>query len=128
MAKWSLDLDKYAEKCKEKIDETKKRVAFALYSSIAKKTPVDTGRARGNWHITVGNESFEVLERKGLGHYNEETDKINGSGDKPIFIQNNLPYIVGLEYGRSKQAPNGMVGLAMANVQKHIDEAVRGLK
>lgn len=128
MSKWSIDLGKYAKKTEQKIDDVKRKVAFSLYSSIAKKTPVDTGRARGNWHITVGKESFEVLERKGLSHFEEETSKINGSGDKPIYIQNNLPYIKALEYGHSKQAPNGMVGLAMANVQRHIQKAIAETK
>lgn len=52
--------------------------------------------------------------------------KLEGDvGDKTIYISNNLPYIVALEFGHSKQAPNGMVGVATANLKKKIDEAVR---
>ncbi len=81
----------------------------------------------------------------------EVAERIDGIGgkDETIYISNNLPYIATLEYGGypnpvqkgtwnkktksyeqrsangfSKQAPNGMVGITMANVQKVIREAV----
>lgn len=69
----------------------------------------------------------------------EEVDKIKeAKGDETIYISNNLPYICMLEYGGyskesktgktvngfSKQAPNGMVGVTMANYKKKIEEAV----
>lgn len=124
-------MKEYSKKCKENIDDTKKRVAFALYSSIVEKTPVDTGRARGNWHITVGGQSYEVFDNEAKTDSSVNTmitnglSQISGSGDKSIFIQNNVEYIVPLEYGKSKQAPNGMVGITVANMQRYIDEAIR---
>lgn len=70
-------------------------------------------------------------------------------GDETIYISNNLPYITMLEYGGypdpvkkgtynkktgqyevrsangfSKQAPNGMVGVTVANFKKNIDKAI----
>lgn len=150
MGSWSLDLNKYADKCKKNLNDVKKEVAFSLYSSIVKKTPVDTGRARGNWHISVGQESFETFgtetkvsdkqKVKGKKGNSEGAkvvstsalivggkEQIENSGDKPIFIQNNLPYIVALEYGHSKQAPNGMVGVTVANMKKYVDNAIAGV-
>ena len=49
MAEWSIDLSKYCDKQKLKIKEVRKAYAFGVYASIVKKTPVDTGRARGHW-------------------------------------------------------------------------------
>jgi hypothetical protein len=45
----------------------------------------------------------------------------------PIYIVNNLPYAIPLEYGHSSQAPQGMVRLAAIEFQQLVDEAVRGL-
>ena len=130
MAKWTMDLNKYAKKKKVEIKKVRKNYAFALYSSIVKKTPVDTGRARGNWNITVGHDDIlpkenTVPQFKSV----EEVPKVEG--DESIFISNNLPYITKLEYGGypnppkkgsgktingySKQAPQGMVGVTLAN-------------
>lgn len=129
------------------MNTVRKKVAVKLYDSIVKKTPVDTGRARGNWQISIGHDATETVNRedkKALGtvsaYKGEETGKLqNVKGDETIYISNNLPYIAKLEYGGygdnspsgktengfSKQAPNGMVGVTVANFKKHIDEAVR---
>ena len=124
MGGWSLDLNKYAEKCKKNLNDVKKEVAISLYSSIVKKTPVDTGRARGNWHISVGQENYDTFDKVTKSPLKSEYSKMENSGDKPTYIQNNLPYIVALEYGHSKQAPNGMVGITVANMQKYIEKAI----
>ena len=57
MAKWSVDLNKFTKATKDKILDVRKTFAFLIYSSVVKKTPVDTGRARGNWLISVNNPS-----------------------------------------------------------------------
>lgn len=98
-----------------------------MYESIVKKTPVDTGRARGNWQIGIGQDIISTTPRTNkTGNVSGETNKLSQvSGDETIYISNNLPYIVRLEYGSSKQAPNGMVGLTTATFKKKIDEAVK---
>ena len=138
-----MDLNKYAKKKKVEIKKIRKNYAFALYSSIVKKTPVDTGRARGNWNITVGHDDIlpkenTVPQFKSV----EEVPKVEG--DESIFISNNLPYITKLEYGGypnppkkgsgktrngySKQAPQGMVGVTLANNENIFESAVRSVK
>ena len=138
-----MDLNKYAKKKKVEIKKVRKNYAFALYSSIVKKTPVDTGRARGNWNITVGHDDTlpkenTVPQFKSV----EEVPKVEG--DETIYISNNLPYITKLEYGGypnppkkgsgktingySKQAPQGMVGVTLANNENIFESAVRSVK
>lgn len=48
--------------------------------------------------------------------------------DETIYIQNNLPYIKALEYGHSKQAANGMVGVTLANAEQYWKTAVARVK
>ena len=42
-----------------------------------------------------------------------------------IYLVNNLPYAVRLEYGWSKQAPAGMVRITAAEFQSIVDDAAR---
>ena len=143
MAKWTMDLNKYVKDKDTEIKEVRKTYAFALYSSIVKKTPVDTGRARGNWNITVGHDNTTASTRT-TPQFKSVTDVPKVEGDETIYISNNLPYITKLEYGGfpnppkkgngktvngySKQAPEGMVGVTLANNQNIFDSAVRSVK
>lgn len=104
-----------------------------IFTQVVQKTPVDTGRARGNWQISIGTDNTGELDRddkkqKGAkpSFLSEEASKLEGcKGDETIFISNNLPYIQALEYGSSKQAPNGMVGITMANIKRNIDKFIK---
>jgi hypothetical protein len=83
-----------------------REISFKLLASVIKKTPVKTGRARNNWNMSEGeiNTSIDTKARDNI------------SGKKDIFITNSLNYIMKLENGMpggSKQAPKGMVSLAI---------------
>ena len=162
MAQWSMDLSKYVKDKEVEIENVRKSYAFALYSSIVKKTPVgnpdfdeDSGRARANWQVTVGSPAsgeVEGRQKTPKGRDSMPTPK----GDESIFITNNVPYITTLEYGGypknpkkgsrtrkgikparyeimsqngySKQAPEGMVGVTLANNEAIFNSAVRSVK
>jgi len=85
------------------------KISFRALSSVIKKTPIDTGRAKNSWNLSEGkiDTSLDSSVR----------DEI--SGKKDVFITNSLPYINRLENGYSKQAPKGMVAIT-------INELVRG--
>ena len=143
MAKWSLDLTQYTNGKKVEIKEVRKAYTFALYSSIVKKTPVDTGRARGNWNITVGHDDTSASSRT-TPQFKSPSELPKAEGDETIYISNNLDYIAKLEYGGfpknpeggsgktvngySKQAPNGMVGVTLANNENIFNAALRSVK
>lgn len=99
------------------------------------KTPVDTGRAQCNWHTSINSPEPYIKDVDGTSDsptppmLMPEMDKIKSAkAEDTIYIQNNLPYIVGLEYGRSIQSPQGMVRLTMQEVSTYIDEAIKGVK
>ena len=138
MAKWSVDLNKFTKATKDKILDVRKTFAFLIYSSVVKKTPVDTGRARGNWLISVNNSSkanTSRIDKRKTGAEPSETIKQEekaklekAKGDESIYISNNLEYISALEYGHSKQAPSGMVGVTLANAESYWNKAVVSIK
>lgn len=87
-----------------------RRVAVDLHGRITLRTPVDTGRARAGW---------------GLG----EVPSVPGiqpiTGHQPVYITNNVPYIVYLEQGSSQQAPIGMVRVSLAEIEAEHDAIIR---
>ena len=82
---------------------------------VVMMTPVKDGRARGNWQITHNVPAAGTLdvEDKG-GRATIARESPNVAAIEPYehsYLTNNLDYIEGLEKGKSKQAPGGMVGL-----------------
>lgn len=109
-----------------------KKAAIVADQVAVTETPVDTGRARANWYVTVGKTSDdvggfdEVGERKsdarGAANAQRSLDRatagvapfVAGQGVRgSIFITNNVEYIGRLEEGSSAQAPQGMTRQAV---------------
>ena len=65
------------------------------------------------------------MERKGDATAQEVPKLNNCKAEDTIYISNNLPYIRALEYGHSKQAPNGMVGTTIAGIKDKIERFVK---
>jgi hypothetical protein len=106
-------------------DVAVKTVALAVTSAVVRGTPVDTGEARSNWIVTLGNPSFSVRPpflayprsrpadpRKFDETANAEAAIRAGvaviSGTKTgqtIYIQNNVRHIRRLNDGWSRQSP-----------------------
>jgi hypothetical protein len=91
-----------------------KAIAFDLFGEIVKLTPVDTGRARSNWHITADNPEYSTSSstQPAQPDYN-----LDVRGFPTVYISNGLHYIGLLEEGKSKQAPDGISKVALATVR-----------
>lgn len=108
-------------------------IALEYYKRITMKTPRDTGRAAGNWQISINQDSWSETSTKlpQKGSFSDsEASKLNKPGQlnfPTITISNALPYIIALEYGHSKQArnPAGMVRVTLSELNGW---AARGLK
>lgn len=138
MATWSVNLEKYAKVQKKHIKDVRRVFTFMLYDNIVMRTPVDTGRARGNWNVSTGTEDSSTSERT-TPKFTNFKQIPEAEGDQSYFITNNLPYIKKLEYGGypkhpkngsgktvngySRQAPNGMVGVTVAGVNDTFERA-----
>ncbi|PDT24461.1 HK97 gp10 family phage protein [Rhizobium hidalgonense] len=119
---FALDLRKFADSIPEElVKPVVQKFAMHALSSVVMKSPVDTGRFRGNWNVAVNAVDYSV---------SEVTDKSGGSTiakgvatieaaapEQAIFISNNVPYAVALENGHSKQAPAGVVALTFAELE-----------
>lgn len=117
------------------IRQTMKLAAHRILRRVVRSTPVDTGRARSNWQVGIGDEVTDDLEpyleyQKGTGSF-AETENANAAiaaGDErlrdykkgDIFIANDVrnpkdgnPYIDALDRGSSSQAPANFVNLSI---------------
>lgn len=111
----------------EKQDEMRDMVALLALQGVrgvVNKSPVDTGRFKGNWFLSVSEISLlatEGVDPNGGGTINRAAGAVAAysamEGFPMIHIQNNLPYSVRLEQGHSAQAPAGMVALTVAELQ-----------
>lgn len=98
---------------------TQKIAMFAL-SSVVMRSPVDTGRFRGNWLVSTGSPNEGMSENTDPG--GQATIALGASAitglkqPEILWLQNNLPYAQRLENGWSKQAPAGIVAVTFAEI------------
>ena len=137
MTTFTLDINKFAEKVGAEAEKVVREICLNLYTDIVYKTPADTGRARANWFTSIGTPSNQTIEFEGGGAAAQNLaigrampDIAKAAGDV-FWITNNLPYISSLEFGLygegpktiqgfSKQAPRGMVRIAIDNMKRDL--------
>lgn len=128
-ASFSLQVAEFVARAKVAPDLILRKLVLSIGTSLIMKSPVDTGRFRANWFFGLGAPSPEVQP--------ELMDKTGGASldriaeslpmvqfGQVIWLSNNLPYARRLEYGWSKQAPEGMVRITVAEFQSYMREAV----
>jgi hypothetical protein len=97
-----------------RIDDQVRMATFGVFTGIRKDTPVDTGRARGNWQCTIGAPFVGESE---TGSDEQIQGAIPHRAGSVVYLTNNLPYIQRLEYGYSSKSPNGMVRINVARFE-----------
>lgn len=112
------------------IHRATRKLALEALRRVVLKTPVDTGRARGNWQTTIDRPATGTQETTDPSGGQTISEGSNVIGQAPIFrpivLTNNLPYIERLEDGSSQQAPNGMLSVTVAELEsqfREIDDA-----
>jgi hypothetical protein len=124
---FSGDIRRFATKTTEAHNKITRVATLELFRGVILATPVKTGRARGNWQTSVGQPTPNEIERddksgaQAIGEVQARTPE--GAGQE-VFLTNNLPYIYSLEFGSSKKAPQGMVRINFARVQKIVAKAI----
>ena len=86
------------------------------------------GRFRANWQVSIGAPASGEIDAIDDGG---GPTKAAGTAvamtfrheDRVVYVTNNLPYAIPLEYGHSTQAPAGMVRITVANFQGYVEQA-----
>lgn len=125
---FNLQLDKFAQQdVPALILAATKKLAFDIFAGVVEATPVDTGRCRNNWHMSLHTPDDITFDKPGGGDLGDPPTGEHMSAQQQtleqlqelgimVWIQNNLVYAPVLEQGHSKQAPAGMVAVTLARV------------
>jgi hypothetical protein len=116
------DIKRFSKRVGIAMDMAVRKIAFDAFAMVTMKTPVETGRAKGNWNISVKEPNKSINENAtSTAQGRPATNPMNlkkGDGVKPIYITNSLNYIYALEHGSSKKAPKGMVKVTMNELRR----------
>ena len=107
----------------EATKEAMVKTSGQVLANVVVATPVDTGKARSNWRVSIGRATSQDIDTYGPGATASASSIAAGfailAQYKPgqdVYIQNNVPYIGALNRGHSKQAPPGYIEGAIAKV------------
>jgi len=119
------------DRVRDKAELVVRRVGLDLYTNLLMKSPVDTGRFRGNWNVGVGSidaGTTAAPDPGGTVSIGTAAQKLQGAPlAGVIYFTNSLPYAKPLEYGHSKQAPQGMVRLTVVEYGNYLRDVVQQL-
>ena len=120
MSSFELDLARFGQKALGNAEKVVRKISLDMHSRIVERTPVDTGRAKAGTHISI---NTQPAGENGPGESGINPFKL---GDT-VIIYNNVEYIVPLEYGHSKQAPQGMFRISFNEVVMHLGATLRSV-
>lgn len=101
------------------------KTALTVHAVVTLGTPVDSGRARGSWLVEIGRAAEGTTDNPAEfgapAAIAKAQAKLGGNAggsstmrpQRDVHITNNLPYIVPLNEGHSKQAPIGFVDMGI---------------
>lgn len=129
---FALDVSKFVEKAKKNPEKVIRQVSIKLFSAVIKASPVDTGRFRMNWMAsgsTPADGATDATDKSGTTAISNATSFVLNATDWSTFtLTNNLPYAQRLEYGWSKQAPQGFVRVNVSRFQQLLNEEASKVK
>lgn len=119
---WSTPPSFFSGVVKDELSKRVRVIAMAMLNEIVLRSPVDTGRFRGNNIVSVGAPVYTStvnIDPTGAETINQGLSAMTGLEPfTQVFIQNNLPYAVPLEDGHSKQAPAGIYAVSFNGVSQ----------
>ena len=128
MGSFADELGAQIKAAQDKLDALPGKIALELLASVVRKSPVDTGLFRSSWRVSMNSvdatvSAIATLDALAAGREMLRTFRTADT----IYITNSLEYARKLEYGWSKQAPQGMVRLTVAELPDSIRRAVSAL-
>ena len=111
---------KAAKKIDGDIQKFIKAVVIETFRRFIMRTPVHTGRARGNWQIEINRPASGTVEAS-LWNSVFERGSAKLAQIPPfsiVHVTNNVEYVYYLEYTRrSSQHPEGMVEITLQEIK-----------
>ena len=119
----------FAKKAEASTDKAVRAITFSLFREVVQRTPVDTGRLKGNWQVSQGaaaTGTTDATDATGANTIAVIAGGIGGLGTV-TFLTNNLPYAQRIEYDgwSSVKAPAGMVRVSFARINTIVAQAAK---
>lgn len=125
----SSDLAAFSKKTEAAGEKVFRGSALEILSTGIKRTPVLSGRLRGNWFTKInkidGSSSDGRSANKSISNAVIETGKAKLTD--VIYMVNNLPYAAEIERGSSKQAPAGMIRVTILEWKRLVERKAKQL-
>ena len=110
-----------AEKMRRHADKAFRALIIEAGKRVILKTPVDTGRARGNWQISIGSPHTDEFEEDKNGSrtiMGVRYDTKDVDSGEVVYLLNGVPYIIHLERGTPRTPPHAMVAVTIEELQE----------
>ncbi|QCW18524.1 tail completion or Neck1 protein [Escherichia phage vB_EcoS_W011D] len=138
MANYSIrqfhgNIDKWINAVDSGLTDCIEIFAGKVQEALVNGSPVDTGRFKGNWQVTANKPPLYALNQ-----YDKDGQQTIAEGKRAIYaimrgggavrsihFSNMLIYANALEYGHSKQAPAGVVGIVAIRLRSFMAEAIK---
>ena len=109
---WSLDPRDFLNDVKISLKNHAVELASAVFEGVVDRSPIYTGNFRASWRLSHTSEDLTTTTggdpKSPLAA--PKTPRLSNVPDFPVlFVTNATPYSIRLEYGWSKQAPNGII-------------------
>lgn len=130
---WTNSIDLWANAAGDGIQEATRMMLRDVQRALVTGSPVDTGLFRGNWQVTFNSAPLYAIpnrDQNGARTIAEADARINqlfrgGGGVMKVYFSNMLIYANALEYGHSKQAPAGVMGIVSLRLRSFMANAIK---
>ena len=121
---WSRPPSGFGQHVRSEVTKQRNALALQVFTGVVFRSPVLSGRFRGNNMVSVGSPSDEfdegISDASGQATIARGQAVIAGAQNpfEIIYIMNNLPYAVPLEQGSSDQAPAGIYEVTINSISE----------
>jgi len=118
---FNKEIDEFAKSIQDEAMTMLRKIVLEALRRLVMKTPVDTGRARGGWQVTIGSPAEGQTGKQDKEGRETIAKGLPALKDfdpyQIVWISNNVDYIEFLEHGSSEQAPAGMLAITVEELR-----------
>lgn len=130
--KFEADIKAFAKELENTINKAISDISETLYRKIVRYTPNATGRAQGNWNISVKTLDTSIdVDIQGspdemLARARVRFSKVKGAitSKDIVYIANSLYYVLYLENGTNRMTARGMLARSIEETKEFVSSAL----
>jgi len=122
-------MQEYVETFRKNAEFEIQNLALELLTKVERRTPVATGRLQNSFHVIMPGEtdSYQYEDHQGHSFDGVLHDHPHAELSDTVIeavVGSNVPYALRVEAGSSKQAPQGMMAISVAEMMGKLEAAV----